>query len=56
MTHKVYAFIGKQPYGLVDHFRSLKEAKDCAIRVERDGLKVDGTLHPANVRIIAKTA
>ena len=55
MTHKVYAFIGEQPYGLVDEFRTRYDAKECAKRIDRDGIKVFGTMMPAKTRIIVKT-
>ena len=54
MTHKVYAFIGEQPYGLVDEFSSRQKAKECSTRVNRDGLKILGRMIPANTRIIVK--
>ena len=56
MTHKVYAFVGQQPHGLVDEFKTRLLAKECASRVERDGIKVLGNMHPVAVRIVAKTA
>ena len=52
MRHKVYAFIDKQPYGLVDYFSSRVDAKKCAHYVEKTGVNVNGILIPAKTKIV----
>ena len=52
MTHKVYAFIGKQPIGAVGYFANRQKAKACQLRVNRDGLKILGTIHPVTTKIV----
>jgi hypothetical protein len=53
MTHKVYAFLGQQPFGLIDAFKTRPEAKECALRVERDGIKGEcGNFVPAKTKIV----
>ena len=52
MTHKVYAFVNKQPYGLVEKFSTRIEAKACANNVEKHGIKVLGEIVPATAKIV----
>lgn len=52
MKHKVYAFMGEIPFGLIDEFRTRKEAKACKLRVERDGIKQNNKFVEVNAKIV----
>lgn len=53
MRHKVYAFVDKQPAGLVKHFNSLKEARDAKNAVELYGIKdAFGKIREATAKIV----
>ena len=57
MKHKVYAFIGKQPYGLVDVFTSRQKAKMCAKSVNKHVLKDNsGKIVSLNTKIVISHA
>lgn len=52
MKHKVYAFIDKQPHGLIDVFETRQKAKKCAHYVEKTGLKINGKLVTTETKIV----